>query len=116
MARPLYEAERRAATAAPGAVGKTALPTWAQFAKTTLAQVEAQDLGRSEGAVVTWVSALSMPVFDHCGHTVLALTGIGPSAALDSRWGGPLADAMLTGRSGGLAAAGALAGRLTAAC
>ena len=102
VVRPLYEAERRAATAAPGqaasaaprSAGKTALPAWAQFAKTTLAQVKAQGLGRSEGAVVAGVSALSAPVFDHRGNTVLALTVIGPSAALDSRWDGPLASAM----------------------
>lgn len=91
VVRPLYEAERRATAA--DALPQT-LPAWAQFAKTTLAAVRAQGLGRSDGAVVAGVSALSVPVFDHRGGVVLALTVIGPSAALDSRWDGPLAGLM----------------------
>ena len=98
VVRPLYEAERRGTerSSAPGSrgVAAKALPTWAQFAKTTLAEVRAQGLGRSDGAVVAGVSALSVPVFDHRGDVVLALTVIGPSAALDSRWDGPLAGLM----------------------
>ena len=100
VVRPLYESERRAAaqrkdgqrSAEPGPAG--VLPTWAGFASTTLAEVRTQGLGRSDGAVVAGVSALSVPVFDHRGGVVLALTVIGPSAALDSRWDGPLAAAM----------------------
>ena len=91
--RPLYEAERRLAGAAGGA-GAAGLPSWAQFAKTTLAQVRQQGLGRAEGSVVAGVSALSAPVFDHRGQIVLALTVIGPSAALDSRWDSATAQAM----------------------
>jgi len=87
-ARPLYEAERRAAGAA------AALPTWAQFARSTLAEVRQQALSRADGAVVSGVSALAAPVFDHRGQIVLALTAIGPSAALDTRWDGALADMM----------------------
>ncbi len=86
-ARPLYEAERRRS-------GGAALPTWAQLARSTLAEVRQQGLARSEGAVVAGVSALSAPVFDHRGLIVLALTVIGPSAALDSRWDGALAGQM----------------------
>ncbi len=90
LVRPLYEAERRAA-AAPAGQAAAQLPSWATFAKTTLAEVRAQGLGRSEGAVLAGVSALSAPVFDQRGQPVLALTVIGPSAALDSRWDGTLA-------------------------
>ena len=86
VARPLYEAERRAAGTGPGA-----LPTWPQFARSTLAEVRQQGLSRADGAVVAGVSALAAPVFDHRGHIVLALTAIGPSAALDTRWDGPMA-------------------------
>jgi DNA-binding IclR family transcriptional regulator len=82
-ARPLYEAERQAAA--------RAMPTWDQFDRDTLAEVRAQGLSRSEGAVVPGVSALSAPVFDHRGAIVLALTAIGPSAAFDSTWRGALA-------------------------
>ena len=90
LVRPLYEAERRAAAAA-GAAG---LPAWAQFAKTKLAEVRQQGLGRADGSVVAGVSALSAPVFDHRGEIVLALTVIGPSAALDTAWDSAAAQAM----------------------
>ena len=92
VVRPLYEAERRGAEHRKhDASAAGGLPSWARFAQSTLAQVRAQGLGRSDGAVVAGVSALSVPVFDHRGGVVLALTVIGPSAALDSRWDGPLA-------------------------
>jgi DNA-binding IclR family transcriptional regulator len=87
IARPLYEDERRAA-------GKGQLPGWVPFAASTLAEVHRQGLSRTDGAVVAGVSALAAPVFDHRGHIVLALTAIGPSAALDTRWDGPLATMM----------------------
>lgn len=87
VARPLYEAERRAA-------GKGGLPSWTQFAAGTLTEVRRQALSRADGAVVAGVSALAAPVFDHRGHIVLALVAIGPSAALDTRWDGPLATMM----------------------
>lgn len=86
-ARPLYEAERRAASR----TGAEALPTWARFLATTLAQVRAQGLGRADGAVVAGVSAMAAPVLDHRGQIVLALTAIGPSAALDTGWASPVA-------------------------
>nr|MDH4390693.1 IclR family transcriptional regulator [Aquabacterium sp.] len=83
-AQPLYDAECRSA-------GPSSLPTWAQFAATTLAEVRAQGLARADGGVVPGVSALAAPVLDHRGQIMLALTAIGPSAALDTRWDGPLA-------------------------
>ena len=86
-ARPLYEAERRNASRS----GSAALPSWAQFEKTTLAEVRAQGLSRADGAVVAGVSAMAAPVFDHRATMVLALTAIGPSAALDTRWDSPVA-------------------------
>ena len=93
VVRPLYEAERRSAGAA-GAAAPAGLPTWAQFARTTLAEVRQQGLGRADGGVVAGVSALSAPVFDHRGQIVLALTVIGPSAALDTGWQSAAAQAM----------------------
>ena len=112
LVRPLYEAECRLLLAAAGGdpaghhtdtdtgthtgtgTAATTLPGWAQFASTALAQVRTQGLGRSEGAVVAGVSALAAPVFDQRGTAVLALTVIGPSAALDARWDGLLAQQM----------------------
>jgi DNA-binding IclR family transcriptional regulator len=86
VVRPVYDAERRAAAHAAGA----ASPAWTQLQR-ELDDVRRHGLGRAEGAVVAGVSALSAPVFDHRGAMVLAITAIGPSAALDTRWSGAVA-------------------------
>ena len=92
--RPLYDAERRAAgAAARGDATARAWPAWAQFHR-ELDEVRRHGLGRAEGAVVAGVSAMSAPVFDHRGAMVLAITAIGPSAAFDTRWQGPAANAL----------------------
>ena len=105
-ARPFYEAERRGASRS----GSAALPTWAQFDKTTLAEVRAQGLGRADGAVVAGVSAMAAPVLDHRGAMVLALTAIGPSAALDTRWDSPVAVLLRQAAAAGSARLGYRAG------
>lgn len=94
--RPVYDAERRAAAMRPaaGALARAPLPAWAVF-EHELADVRRHGLGRSEGAVLAGVSALSAPVFDHRGTMALAITAIGPSAAFDSRWSGAVAHALL---------------------
>jgi DNA-binding IclR family transcriptional regulator len=90
--RPLYDAERRAAGAAARS-DAPGWPAWTQFHR-ELDEVRRHGLGRAEGAVVAGVSALSAPVFDHRGAMALAITAIGPSAAIDTRWQGPTANAL----------------------
>ena len=93
VVRPIYEAERQslARTRRRDSATATAhLPAWRTF-EAGLVEVRRHGLGRSEGAVVAGVSALSAPVFDHRGAMVLALTAIGPSAAFDARWTGRVA-------------------------
>ena len=82
--RPIYEAECLAAAA-------SGLLPWPAFDGRVLAEVRLQRLSRAEGAVVAGVSALAAPVFDHREQIVLALTMIGPSAAMDTAWQGALA-------------------------
>jgi len=93
VVRPIYEAERTSSARARRgdhvSIGMP-LPAWRSF-EAELAEVRRHGLGRSEGAVVAGVSALSAPVFDHRAAMVLALTAIGPSAAFDARWGGRVA-------------------------
>jgi DNA-binding IclR family transcriptional regulator len=84
IVRPVYDAERAASARARTRNGVAALPalaTWHAFGH-ELAEVRRHGLGRSEGAVVAGVSALSAPVFDHRAAMVLAITAIGPSACL----------------------------------
>ena len=90
VVRPSYPAEREAARRSGAGVP----PPWADFVRGPLAEVRAQGLSRTEGGVVSGVSALSAPVFDHRGAIVLALTAIGPSAALDIAWDGAPAQLM----------------------
>jgi DNA-binding IclR family transcriptional regulator len=91
VVRPVYDAERRAAGGGRNhGEARTRWPAWAQFHR-ELDEVRRHGLGRAEGAVVAGVSALSAPVFDHRGAMVLAITAIGPSAALDTRWSGAVA-------------------------
>jgi len=95
--RPIYEAERasslRTRRGDNGAATTVPLPAWRSF-ESDLIEVRRHGLGRSEGAVVAGVSALSAPVFDHRGAMVLALTAIGPSAAFDARWTGRVASVL----------------------
>ena len=96
VVRPVYEAERRLASAsrrANGAAATAPLAAWPAFER-ELADVRRHRLGRAEGAVIAGVSALSAPVFDHRGTMVLAITAIGPSAAFDARWTGAIAVAL----------------------
>ncbi|HEY6512740.1 MAG TPA: IclR family transcriptional regulator [Burkholderiaceae bacterium] len=94
VVRPIYEAERTSAARprrrGDGAPAPAPLPAWRSF-EAELTEVRRHGLGRSEGAVVAGVSALSAPVFDHRAAMVLALTAIGPSAAFDARWSGSVA-------------------------
>jgi len=98
VVRPIYEAERTVSARSHrrgnnGAATTAQLPAWRTF-QTELNEVRRHGLGRSEGAVVAGVSALSAPVFDHRGAMVLALTAIGPSAAFDARWTGGVASVL----------------------
>jgi len=94
VVRPIYEAERRTRRrGGDGAAMAAQLPAWRTF-ENDLIEVRRHGLGRSEGAVVAGVSALSAPVFDHRGAMVLAITAIGPSAAFDARWAGAVASVL----------------------
>lgn len=69
------------------------VPRWKDF-ETQLAEVRHHGLSRSVGEVVRGINAMAAPVFDHTGAMVLAITAIGPDAAFDTRWAGPLAQAL----------------------
>ena len=88
--RALYTAERKQR---PTSADGTPLPAWADFAR-ELDEVRRQGLARTDSSVVPGVGAMSAPVFDHRGELVLAITSIGPSAAFDTRWDGPVGQAL----------------------
>ena len=70
-----------------------AVPSWKEFEK-QLVEVRAQGLSRSVGEVLPGVNAMAAPVFDHTGAIALSLTAIGPAAVFDTRWDGPIAQAL----------------------
>jgi DNA-binding IclR family transcriptional regulator len=82
-----------------GGSAETTEAAW-QALSAELAAVRAEGLSRSEGAVLAGVNAMAVPVFDHTGALVLALTAIGPAAAFDTRSGGALAVAMAQAAAG----------------
>ncbi|WKB51971.1 IclR family transcriptional regulator [Eleftheria terrae] len=77
----------------PGMPRPEPLPTWEAFEQ-QLPEVRAHGMSRSEGAVIQGISAMSAPVFDHTGTMVLAVTAIGPTGLFDTRWEGPISQAL----------------------
>lgn len=57
-------------------------------------QVRHAGLARALGNPLPGIDALSVPVFDHSGHIVLALTSLGPSSLFDASETGLLAQAL----------------------
>jgi len=56
-----------------------------------LADVRRHGMARAQGNPLPGIDALSVPVFDHAGNVVLALTSLGPAGLFDSSWGGAIA-------------------------
>ncbi|WP_459615619.1 IclR family transcriptional regulator [Bordetella sp. 2513F-2] len=56
-----------------------------------LADVRVHGMARALGNPLPGVDALSVPVFDHTGAIVLALTALGPSGLFDVAWDGAIA-------------------------
>lgn len=59
-----------------------------------LAQVRADGLARALGNPLPGIDALSVPVFDHTGNIVQAITVLGPSGFFDSEANGAIARAL----------------------
>lgn len=59
-----------------------------------LDQVRHQGAAQALGNPLPGVDAISVPVFDHSGNIVLALTSIGPSTVFDVSLDGPIAQAI----------------------
>lgn len=101
VVRARLEADRRRAqleaqddpTPAAGMPAAPSIPTWADFAA-EVAQVRERGLSRSDGEIVSGISAMAAPVLEPAGTMALALVAIGPTATFDSRWTGAVARAL----------------------
>ncbi|MCB5363435.1 IclR family transcriptional regulator [Pusillimonas sp. CC-YST705] len=56
-----------------------------------LQDIRARGMARAQGHPLPGVNAFSLPVFNHEGQIVLALTCLGPSFLLDTDWESPIA-------------------------
>ena len=63
-------------------------------AEALLAQVRKSGMSRVSGDLLSGVGALSVPVFDHAGRVVLAITALGDERRFDSSPGGKVARAL----------------------
>ncbi|GGE63435.1 DNA-binding IclR family transcriptional regulator [Paenalcaligenes hominis] len=61
-----------------------------------LNDVRTQGAAQALGNPLPGIDAISVPVFDHSGNIVLALTSIGPTAVFDVSLDGPIAQAITT--------------------
>jgi DNA-binding IclR family transcriptional regulator len=61
-----------------------------------LAAVRRRGMSRVNGELIPGVAALSAPVFDHSHRLALVLTALGHAGHFDSRWTGPVANALRT--------------------
>lgn len=59
-----------------------------------LAAIRADGMARALGNPLPGIDALSVPVFDHTGHVVAAITCIGPAGLFDARLDGDIAHPM----------------------
>lgn len=60
-------------------------------ARPLLEDIRRRGMARALGNPLPGIDALSVPVFDHTGSIVLALTCLGPSALFDASWDGAVA-------------------------
>lgn len=60
-----------------------------------LAEVRSHGLARALGNPLPGIDAISVPVFDHTGNIVLAITSLGPTGHFDANWDGTIARALL---------------------
>ena len=61
---------------------------------TLLQEIRHQGAAQALGNPLPGIDAISVPVFDHSGNIVLALTSIGPSQVFDASMTGPIAQAL----------------------
>jgi len=65
-----------------------------QDLETMLAEIRLHGMSRIIGEPVDGINVMSVPVFDHTGNIVLAVTVIGPMGSLDPDWDGAAATHM----------------------
>jgi DNA-binding IclR family transcriptional regulator len=59
-----------------------------------LHEVRARGLARADSLIYTGLNAVAAPIFDHEGRLAATLTALGPAGELDTRFDGPIAQAI----------------------
>jgi DNA-binding IclR family transcriptional regulator len=80
--------------AAAARAKRTGLPTSRRAFDTAMAAIRAQGLAQAEGTLLPGISAVAVPVFDHRGEMVLALSALGYAGGFDASLEGKPARAL----------------------
>ena len=65
--------------------------------RSSVAEVRERGMARDIGVYLSGVSALAVPIFDHQGRAVAAMTALGRESTFNVDWDGPAARAMKSG-------------------
>lgn len=72
---------------------KVAVTTVRRQLETLLTDIRSRGISRASGAVNPGINGFSVPVFDHTGSMVAAITSLGPLGEFDESWDGATAKA-----------------------
>lgn len=74
--------------------GKTAVTTLRRQLEKTLTEIREQGISRATGSLTPGINGYSVPVFDHSGTMVAAITSLGAVGEFPVEWDSPVAKAM----------------------
>lgn len=72
---------------------KVAVTTIRRQLENTLADIRSRGISRASGAVNPGINGFSVPVYDHTGAMIAAITSLGPLGEFDESWDSPIAEA-----------------------
>ena len=75
------------------ATRKVAVTTVRRQLESTLADIRTRGVSRASGAVNPGINGFSVPVFDHTGSMIAAITSLGPLGEFDESWDSSIAAA-----------------------
>ena len=73
---------------------QTAVTTVRRQLEKTLTEIREQCISRATGSLTPGINGFSVPVYDHTGSMVAAITALGSMGEFDAEWDGPVAKAM----------------------
>ncbi|MDP3438797.1 MAG: IclR family transcriptional regulator [Azonexus sp.] len=75
---------------------KTAITTIRRQLEKSLTEIRTHGIARATGSLTPGINGFSVPVHDHTGSMVAAITALGSMGEFDAEWDSPVAKAMLS--------------------